>query len=329
MTGKRIDFLVIGAAKSGTTSLFRYLAAHPMLSIPGEKELDFFCSDEKFARGVDWYLSHWRTATEGQLLGEVSPHYMQCKHAAERIAHTFPRARLIALLRNPVERAYSHYSHVKRRHRERRSFDEAAGQWLERHRSLPATAEQTELNRLYFAGSEYGRILTMFRRYFDRDQIEVLFTEQLETNTVAVVQSVYRWLCVDESFTSECFSRLYNGGSESLGQRALQWARSQVRRARERTGIRTPIEAFVPLPFRGAYRRLRLRLETKSGRKLGGGGVDALLRQRLIEAYAADVAMLKREFGVRPPWPEFYQAEREIVQSTYQSHVGQIGLSAA
>jgi hypothetical protein len=329
MTERTIDFLVIGAAKSGTTSLFRYLAAHPGLSIPGEKELDFFCSDEKFARGVDWYLSHWRTAAPGQLLGEVSPHYMQCKHAAERIAHTFPHVRMLAVLRNPVERAYSHYSHVKRRHRESRSFDEAAGQWLARRRSQPSTADHAELNRLYFAGSEYGRILTKFRRYFDRDQIQVLFTEQLETNTVSVVQDAYRWLGVDNSFSSECFSRLYNGGSESAVQRALQWARSQVRRVRERTGIRTPIEAFVPLPLRGTYRRLRLRLETKSGKKLGGSGLDSYLRQRLVEAYTADVAVLEREFGVRPPWPDFYRADREVVQPTYQSPVGNVGLSAA
>jgi hypothetical protein len=329
MTKQTINFLVIGAAKSGTTSLFRYLAAHPRISIPGEKELDFFCSDEKYARGVDWYLSHWRSASADQLLGEVSPHYMQRKYAAERIAHMFPSARLIALLRNPVERAYSHYWHVKRRHREDRSFDEAACEWLARHRSQAATAERAELNRLYFAGSEYGRILTVFRRYFDRHQFRILFTEHLETDTASVVQNVYRWLGVDDTFSSECFARLYNGGNESVGQRLFQWTRSQVRRTRERTGMRMPIESLVPLRFRGAYRRLRLQLETTSGKKLGGDAIDPVVRRRLVEAYAPDIEALEREFAISTPWSEFCRAERAMVHPQFSAPVSQVGLSAA
>jgi hypothetical protein len=328
MTNRSIDFLVIGAAKSGTTSLFRYLAAHPMISIPGEKELDFFCSDEKYSRGVEWYLSHWRGVDGSRLRGEVSPHYMQCKSAAERIATTFPNVRLVALLRNPVARAYSHYAHVVRRHREARTFEEAASAWLQQ-RSQSRPEEVDELNRLYFGGGEYGRILLGFRQYFDRDQITVLFTEDLEARTETVMQFLYGQLGVDNTFTSECFGRLYNGGNESGGQRVLQWVRSVIRQTRERTGIRTPVESLVPRPLRGSYRRLRLRLETKSGKKLGGDLIHLELRQRLVEAFAADVEMLGREFGVSPPWPEFRRAEREFLQPELSAPVEHLGLSAA
>jgi hypothetical protein len=144
-----------------------------------------------------------------------------------------------------------------------------------------------------------------------------------------MVQGVYRWLGVDDTFSSACFERLYNGGSESRGQRLFQWARSQVRRAREQTGIRTPVESLVPYPFRGTYRRLRLRLETRSGAKLGGASLDPRLRQRLVEAYAADVEVLRREFAIEPPWPEFCRAERSLVQPEFSAPLGQVGLSAA
>lgn len=112
-TGALPDFVIIGAQKGGTTSLYRLLSQHPCVRPAVRKELHYFSL--YFDRDVGWYRScfpaprqenGWSTIT-----GEASPYYLFHPHAPKRIAETVPRVRLIALLRNPVDRAYSHYNH--------------------------------------------------------------------------------------------------------------------------------------------------------------------------------------------------------------------------
>lgn len=118
MTTQRLpDFLVIGAAKAGTTTLHRYLQRHPGLFLCEPKEPEFFSRDEVFARGLGWYCSLFSAARSDQLCGEASTTYTRWPHtadAAARIAEVLPRARLVYLLRNPIDRAYSHYAHHMR-----------------------------------------------------------------------------------------------------------------------------------------------------------------------------------------------------------------------
>ena len=105
------DFVVIGTQKGGTSYFYRLLTEHPLVSRAAAKELHFF--DNKFAEGVRWYR---RCFSEGKLVdgqrtitGEASPSYLFDPQVPERMARIVPNARLIALLRNPVDRAYSHY----------------------------------------------------------------------------------------------------------------------------------------------------------------------------------------------------------------------------
>lgn len=117
----KVDFLVIGAQKSGTTSIFNYLSSHPSIFMPQCKEVCFFTRD--FERGVDWYFSNYfPSAPASSIKGEASPHYMYFKNVPERIASLFPDIKLIAVLRNPITRAYSHYQMTVRRNLEKRSF---------------------------------------------------------------------------------------------------------------------------------------------------------------------------------------------------------------
>jgi len=126
------DFLVIGAQRSGTTTLFYDLCRHPQVAGSPVKEVHFF--DHHFARGVDWYRSFFPpTAAQertrrrgGDLLGgEATPNYLFHPAAPGRAAETVPHARLIAILRDPVGRAYSHYRKSVERRVERLSFEEA------------------------------------------------------------------------------------------------------------------------------------------------------------------------------------------------------------
>lgn len=120
-----VDFIVIGAQKAGTTSLFHYLRAHPRIHIPLVKEIGFFSSERKFRKGVAWYLKQFADVHPQQIVGDVSPQYMAHPAAPARIHGLFPDTRLIAILRNPVDRAHSGYRMAVRRGGEKRTVEQA------------------------------------------------------------------------------------------------------------------------------------------------------------------------------------------------------------
>lgn len=109
---RKPDFIILGAAKSGTTTLYRYLTRHPSIFMSTPKEPSYFAFDERYERGEDWYLSLFADAKEGQLCGEASTNYTnwpRYAHAAERMHALLPDTKFIYLMRHPVKRAYSHY----------------------------------------------------------------------------------------------------------------------------------------------------------------------------------------------------------------------------
>lgn len=108
------DFLIIGAQKCGTTSLFFYLSQHPDLNLPAKKELQFFTFE--YLKGWSWYENQFPAQYnfEKKLTGEATPYYLFHPLVPKRVAHHLPKVKLIIMLRNPVDRAYSHYFHEVR-----------------------------------------------------------------------------------------------------------------------------------------------------------------------------------------------------------------------
>src|SRR6266480_7948081 len=126
------DFLILGAQKAGTTALYAYLRQHPEITGPSWKEVSFF--DRHYARGEAWYRGNFPNSlrARGKLVGEASPSYLFHPLAPERVAGLVPEAKLIALVRNPVDRAYSHYQHEVALGREPLSFEDAVAAEYER-----------------------------------------------------------------------------------------------------------------------------------------------------------------------------------------------------
>src|SRR5215213_1565056 len=124
------NFIIIGAQRGGTTSLYRYLTEHPSIGAAYRKEVHFF--DRHFDKGMAWYLAHFPARGEFPIVGEASPFYLFHPAVPGRIHAAVPQARFIALLRNPIDRAYSQY-HMKSRHDlETLSFEDALAQEGER-----------------------------------------------------------------------------------------------------------------------------------------------------------------------------------------------------
>lgn len=117
------SFVIIGAQKGGTSSLYHYLSSHPDTAPAFTKEVHFF--NRWHRRGIDWYRAFFPLASEAEIAGEASPNYLAHPASARRLADALPDAKVIALLRNPVERAYSQYWMQRRRGHEARLFEDA------------------------------------------------------------------------------------------------------------------------------------------------------------------------------------------------------------
>jgi hypothetical protein len=198
-TGALPDFVIIGAKKAGTNFLYHLLTLHPHVEPAAGKELHYF--GLFFDKGTEWYRQcfpqpRWQ---DGQrtITGEASP-CMGNPVVPKRMAEVIPQARLIALLRNPVDRAYSDYHHEARRW-ETRTFEEALG--VERPRPL-GTEEKTpdsEARNMgldgtsqYLSGGVYVDQLLRWSRFFGKEQMLVLKSEDLyehPTETLRVVLS--------------------------------------------------------------------------------------------------------------------------------------------
>ena len=194
-TGAFPDFIIIGAQKAGTTFLYHLLSQHPNVEPATKKEVHYF--DTGFGKGVDWYRSHFpqteetagereETAGERVLTGEASPYYLYHPHAARRVAETVPGARLIVLLRDPVERAHSDYQHKAREGRDRLGFKgaieiEEERLWGEREKMLEDESYQSpEYRRFsYLSRGVYVDQLKDWHGFFDREQLLVLKSEDL------------------------------------------------------------------------------------------------------------------------------------------------------
>ena len=206
------DFIIIGAQKGGTTSLYRYLEEHPCIAPNYVKEPHFF--DIYYHKGLGWYRSHFPTAVEKYyaqrfqkhdlLTGEASPYYLYHPHAAKRVAHTLPRVKLIVILRNPIDRAYSQYQHQRRQEGvEPLSFEDAlaaeeqrlAGE-EERIRNDEKYVSFNHRHYSYVGRSTYIKQLPAWMDIFPKEQFLILKSEDLYRDPQSIVQQTLEYLNV-------------------------------------------------------------------------------------------------------------------------------------
>jgi len=187
------DFVVLGAQKGGTSFFYRLLTEHPLVRGAAAKELHFF--DNKFAEGVGWYR---RCFSEGEhvgghrtITGEASPSYLFDPQVPERMARVVPEARLIALLRNPVDRAYSHYQMEVGRVKEARSFEEATEEEMI---SVEGQGNTVDVPHAYLKRGLYAEQLERFWFFADRERLLVIKSEDLFTRRLEVLERMWRFL---------------------------------------------------------------------------------------------------------------------------------------
>ena len=240
MEGRLPNFLIAGAMKSGTTSLSRWLAAHPDVFVVPEKEVEFFDSHPRWAHGIDWYAARFAGAYGVTAVGEASPNYMYFPWAVERIAETLPGdARVICCLREPVARAHSHYLHWRdRRLVEQRTLAQALSDELDAWPNVPAEDTSDVPYWGYLARGRYFDQLERLERYLGRDRMHVVLLDDLERDPQGTFAAACRFLGVDDTYTPPNLGSRENPASEfpwmfrfmvrhrlfdRLPQRTAQW----------------------------------------------------------------------------------------------------------
>ncbi len=220
---KNPDFLIIGVMKGGTTSLFRYLSKHPQVLPPFRKEIKYF--DCNYFKGKAWYRSHFplkKKFTDGsKLTGEATPYYIFHPEAPRRIASALPQAKIIILLRNPIDRAYSHYQHMARVGREPLSFEDAISAEPKRLagevKKIRAEARYPTYRHLQYSYLGRGEYLTQIKKWyglFPEENILILQSENLYQNTAETVQKAQEFLKISVWHPENAYS-VFKEGSYS------------------------------------------------------------------------------------------------------------------
>lgn len=191
------SFLIIGAMRAGTTYLMRNLDEHPEIYMSPKKEIHFF--DENFHRGVGWYSAHFKGAKEHRALGEATPIYMFDERVPSRMSSVLPNAKLVAILRNPVDRAYSHYWQKRSYGKEPLGFADAIA--VETHR-ISAGNDHRRLYS-YRARGRYREQLVRFCKYYRRDSLLISLFEEMRDSPAESFSRICRFLGVDDSFVPQ------------------------------------------------------------------------------------------------------------------------------
>lgn len=291
-----LDFLIIGAQKSGTTTLFQLLSEHPQVFVPEGKELPFFnkgqVTPESYAV---FFQEHFADQPDDVLIGKVTPHYLPDPRVPDRLDAVLPTTRLIAILRDPVERAFSHYRMSVRRKLETRGFDAAVDELLEPDeleaaRLLPSGRESE--TRTYVVWGEYGRLLEPYADRLDNGTMLVLSTRELEQEPDVLMRRLCKFLGIDMVDLPSLGMKLHQGGDK------------------ERLPIERIAKAIAPIRWMWSKlpHRYRSRLMFRIGQwnvvksEQGLEDLPQVLTARLRSHFAADAQAIEKLTGWRPDW---------------------------
>ena len=284
------NFLIVGAARSGTSSLYEYMKQHPEVYFSENKEPMFFSFyqqnvdfkgpgdnlelNRKSVTDPEAYKALFRDARQAKAIGEASANYLYSRTAADNIKRFIPDVKIIAVLRNPVERAYSSYLYTLRDGREPlSSFEEALAQEDER------IQDHWEHIWHYRRMGFYHEQLSYYYQQFPADNILVILQEDLKSDTAGVLRTVFEFLEVDAGFTPD-FSVEYNQG----GKPKNAWLNSVLTRPMR---IKQWLRPLLPRKLLDAYIHLK-------HKNLDKPELLPETRQSLRNAYRTDIQQLEQ-----------------------------------
>ena len=194
---ERLDFVVPGAQKSGTTALHSFLTKHPQIALPERQEMHFFDDEEIFSHApVDYELlhRHFRPIARSTIAGEVTPSYLYWKPAMERIHAYNPQLKLVILLRNPIDRAFAHWNMQRFKDREPLDFLDALKEEPRRIAAQPLAIDSRRF--AYVDRGFYSAQLERVFKFFPREQVHVVKFENFRDHKQQTLESIFDFLGV-------------------------------------------------------------------------------------------------------------------------------------
>ena len=213
------DFIVIGAMKSGTTTLYNCLIQHPDILSAMKKEIHYFDRPHNFKKGIDWYNSQFPEKRQSFITGEATPALLFFEDAPKKVKESFPNIKLIAILRDPVARAFSHYKDVlhgtnqidaPQKNVEKESFEMALKLEETRIKINTRTAHKFS----YFGRGKYSDQLKNWFKFFPKEQFHIIIFEEFIADPEKHLNEVFKFLGLPEhkilSYENQNPSRLPN-----------------------------------------------------------------------------------------------------------------------
>jgi hypothetical protein len=258
------NFLGIGVQRGGTTWLFENLRQHPEIFLSPKKEIRFF--EENWELGMEWYKAHFDQARGQKAIGEITPSYFH-PTPIQRIKETVPAARLIVILREPVDRAVSAYRLYKTRHYRGMSFPEACKQNSE----------------LLVRLGMYADSMHCLLEHFPREQIQMFRYEEIASRPTELLKDVFKFLGVDPSFTPEAHDRVYNHVLFPTTQRVLK-----------KLGLSFVVQALKGSRLGDSIKRTHFRASKKGGRR----DIDPAFAAELKARFRPDILETQSLTGI-------------------------------
>jgi Sulfotransferase domain len=276
------NFLIIGAMKSGTTALYYYLEQHPEIYMSPVKEPNFFSSQEQenaadAVTHIGTYQHLFRGASGKKAIGEASHSYLYEPSAAAEIRRYVPEAKLIAILRNPIDRAYSHFLHMVR------SGTEPLDDFAQALREEEVGIHKERTFQDYIGRGLYYDQLKRYFGTFPREQVRVYLYEDLSGAPISTVQDAFRFLKVDDSFVPDVsLRRNVSGDPKYKTLDGLLRRQSRIKHA-----------AKIYLPARMRWRLSKAFDDLKTRNLVEPPPVQAEVRRQLITVYREDILKLQ------------------------------------
>jgi len=209
-------FFIVGAQRSGTTYLYQLLNEHPQIEManPVFPEPKFFLVDSLYKKGLNYYFKHYFKGKPNALLrGEKSTSYIESKKVARRLAGNFPDAKIVILLRNPIERAVSNYNFSYQHGLEKYSIKEAFTQ--KELLSRPFDKQKISVSPFnYLQRGRYLNYILMYSKYFSPKKIKILILEKFQ-GSLNHLSTLYNFLSVETNFIAPSLHKKINESQKS------------------------------------------------------------------------------------------------------------------
>lgn len=289
------NFLIIGAEKAGTTALYNYLKQHPDIYMSPMKEPKFFSPNQQGAiTNIDDYHSLFQAVDQEIAIGESSPQYLNCITAPKLIKQYIPEVKIIALIRQPVVRAYSHYNMMLNLgHKYPPNFIKT----FRKRMSIYQKSKRIESLKFYsFQGSFYYESLNRYLNEFHKDQFRVYLYDDFKDNNLEILKNIFEFLEVNKDFTP----RISKNWNKSYVPKNAQIHQAQVELLGKPNLLKDILRWLLPDKLRKklADKVLEITRDFRQKNLISLPDLPIKVRQEFTQVYYEDIIKVEKLLGI-------------------------------